>query len=74
MATWLEVTHELARLAGRTDAPIRAVSVDDVKFRAARPKYAALSNAKLLAAGVDMPDWQDALARYVSGRMASHLP
>jgi dTDP-4-dehydrorhamnose reductase len=70
-ATWLDVAHELARLAGRPDARIRAVSVADVKLRASRPTYAALSNAKLRAAGVDMPTWQDAVGRYVAGRLRS---
>ena len=34
-------------------------------LRAARPLYCALSNEKLRAAGIEMPTWQDALARYV---------
>jgi dTDP-4-dehydrorhamnose reductase len=38
----------------------------DVPMRAPRPRYCALSNARLRAAGVDMPSWQDALARYLS--------
>jgi dTDP-4-dehydrorhamnose reductase len=42
------------------------VSVADVKMRAPRPQYAALSNAKLVAAGAAMPAWEDALARYLS--------
>jgi dTDP-4-dehydrorhamnose reductase len=67
-ATWLDVTRELARLAARPDARITAVSVDAVTLRATRPRYAALSNAKLRAAGIDMPTWQDAVARYVSVR------
>jgi dTDP-4-dehydrorhamnose reductase len=33
---------------------------------AARPLYCALSNEKLQRAGVQMPRWQDALARYVA--------
>ena len=32
-------------------------------LRAKRPKYCALSNAKLASLGVTMPDWQDALRR-----------
>jgi dTDP-4-dehydrorhamnose reductase len=38
----------------------------DVKLVAPRPRFAALSNAKLTGAGVAMPTWQDALARYVT--------
>ena len=28
--------------------------------------YCVLSNAKLAAAGVSMPSWQDAISRYVA--------
>jgi dTDP-4-dehydrorhamnose reductase len=35
---------------------------------AARPKFAALANAKLAAEGVVMPSWQHALERYVHAR------
>jgi dTDP-4-dehydrorhamnose reductase len=37
----------------------------DVHLRAERPKFCALSNEKLRRAGIDMPSWQDAVARYV---------
>ncbi len=72
--TWSGVAHELARLAGRTNAPIVEVSVADVALRAPRPKAAALSNAKLAAAGVVMPPWQDALARYVAEQENAEPP
>jgi hypothetical protein len=36
--------------------PTEPVRVADVALRAERPKYCALSNAKLAAAGVPMPD------------------
>jgi dTDP-4-dehydrorhamnose reductase len=65
MATWHDVGRHIATLAGSGDQMLRAVSVNDVKLRASRPKYAALSNAKLKAAGFEMPTWQDALRRYV---------
>jgi dTDP-4-dehydrorhamnose reductase len=42
--------------------------VRDVKLRASRPQFAALSNAKLARAGYAMPSWQDALARYLAAR------
>jgi dTDP-4-dehydrorhamnose reductase len=38
----------------------------DVKLRAIRPQYCALSNAKLASIGIAMPPWQDALARYIA--------
>jgi len=62
--TWVGVARELARLAGRPDAPIREVKMSEARLLAQRPQFAALSNAKLTAAGVVMPTWQDALARY----------
>ncbi len=37
----------------------------DVATPAERPRYCALSNAKLAAAGIEMPTWQEALRRYV---------
>lgn len=63
--TWLGIAEEAARLMKR-NARIVPLSVRDVHLRAARPQYAALSNAKLQAAGISMPSWQDALARYLS--------
>lgn len=62
--TWLEFARELAR---QLDVEPRLVPVrmTDFKMAAARPLYCALSNAKLAAAGVSMPTWQDALTRYL---------
>jgi dTDP-4-dehydrorhamnose reductase len=68
VTTWLGIAEEAARLL-RREASIERVSVDAVKLRARRPKYCALSNEKLRLAGIEMPTWQDALARYI-GRMS----
>lgn len=65
-ATWLEVGQEIVRRLGGSDQSLKAISVNDVQLRAARPQYAALSNAKLAKAGFAMPPWQDAIARYLS--------
>ena len=64
--TWLGLAREAARLL---DLPERfeVVKFADVKLRAARPQYCALSNDKLLAAGATMPTWQEALRVYLSG-------
>lgn len=61
--TWLEFARELAR---QLDVAARLVPVRlaDFPMRAPRPPYCALSNLKLAAAGVAMPTWQDAVARY----------
>jgi dTDP-4-dehydrorhamnose reductase len=62
--TWVELARELARLLG-VEPRLKPTRMADVALRAARPQYCALSNAKLRAAGVELPSWQDALARYV---------
>lgn len=66
-ATWFEVATHLALTLGRSTTLVEGVRVADVTMRAARPQYAALSNAKLRAVGVTMPTWQDAVARHLGG-------
>ena len=65
--TWLELALEAARLLG-VEARIEPVRIADVSLRAARPRYCALSNRKLLDAGVAMPTWQAALSHYLATR------
>ena len=65
-ATWLAVAQEIVKRLGGSETVLKPVSVNDVKLRAERPRFAALSNAKLAMAGFKMPTWQDAIARYVS--------
>jgi dTDP-4-dehydrorhamnose reductase len=65
VTTWLGIAEEAARLL-RREASIDRVSVDAVKLRARRPRYCALSNEKLRLAGIEMPPWQEALARYIA--------
>lgn len=64
--TWLALTQELARLAGVSAAGITPVNMAGLTMRVRRPLHAALANDKLRAAGVHMPTWQEALARYVT--------
>jgi dTDP-4-dehydrorhamnose reductase len=63
-ATWAEVAAEAARILG---LPLRMkpITLDSVTLKAPRPKYCALSNAKLAAAGIRMPAWQDALRQHL---------
>jgi dTDP-4-dehydrorhamnose reductase len=63
--TWLEFAREMARLLG-LEPRLTPVRMADVQLRASRPLFCALSNDKLRSAGIDMPAWQDALARYLS--------
>ena len=64
-ATWLEVGQEIVKSLGASDALLKPISVNDVTLRAARPQFAALSNAKLTKVGYQMPTWQDAIGRYL---------
>jgi dTDP-4-dehydrorhamnose reductase len=67
VTNWLELAEELARLTGRSaTARLEPVPFASVPLKAKRPQYCALSNAKLRAAGVEMPEWRDALRRYLA--------
>ena len=67
MATWLELAGEVARQLGR-EGRLVPISVADVRQKARRPKFCALSNGKLASVGVAMPTWQDGLTRYLTAR------
>ncbi len=61
-ATWEVVAREAARQLGVAPT-LRVMTMGEAKLAAPRPRYCALSNAKLARAGFAMPTWQDALAR-----------
>ena len=63
--TWLEFAQELARCLN-VEPRLTTVKMADVQLRAERPRFCALSNEKLRRAGVDMPTWQDAVARFAA--------
>jgi len=63
--TWSGLVRELARLVDAPDADIVDVPMASAQLLAPRPQFAAMSNAKLAAAGIPMPTWQDALRRYL---------
>jgi len=63
--TWLEIAEEAARLLGRT-VNAKPLTLATAKLVASRPRYCALSPDRLAAAGIVMPSWKDALARYLS--------
>jgi len=68
--TWREFGVELAKLLG-IEPRLTSVKVADVTLKARRPQYCALSNEKLRQAGIEMPTWQDALARYAGEIIAA---
>jgi dTDP-4-dehydrorhamnose reductase len=65
--TWEALAREVARQLGIAPrlVPMR---MSEARLRAPRPLYCALANAKLAAAGVPMPTWQDAIGRYLAAR------
>jgi dTDP-4-dehydrorhamnose reductase len=65
VTTWDVIAKEIATLLDR-DAELIPVKSTEVKLKARRPVYCALSNQKLKEAGIDMPTWREALARYLA--------
>jgi dTDP-4-dehydrorhamnose reductase len=59
-----DIAAEAARLLG-LPLHMKPITLESVALPARRPKYSALSVAKLAAAGIAMPPWQDALARHL---------
>jgi dTDP-4-dehydrorhamnose reductase len=65
--SWHDVAREAAALLG-VEPHLVAITVDQLPMKAPRPRYCALSPAKLLATGFDMPTWRDALQRWLTTR------
>jgi dTDP-4-dehydrorhamnose reductase len=68
-ATWEQVARELARVMA-VEPRLEPTSVDAVTFKAPRPRFCALANDKIAAAGFRMPSWQDAISRWIERRGA----
>jgi dTDP-4-dehydrorhamnose reductase len=66
--SWFEFARELLRIAS-VAASIEPIRAQEWKSPTRRPANSVLENRALAALGIDvMPDWRDALARYVSAR------
>ena len=65
VTTWRELGEFVAETIGADTALLVPVRAAEVSLHAPRPQYCALSNEKLRAAGIRMPDWRDALARHL---------
>lgn len=65
--TWYDLAQEIGRQLGKTP-DLLPVAVAAAGLRAQRPTFCALSNARLANAGIAMPSWQDAIARYLQIR------
>jgi len=67
-ASWYEVAGEVARLLGIATPKLVPVTMDQVRLKAPRPRFCALSVAKLAASGFEMPTWQNGLRRWLAMR------
>ncbi len=65
--TWRGFTAEILRQAG-IDTPVVALRAAELAQTAERPAYSVLDNGKLSAVAGTMPDWRDALARYLAAK------
>lgn len=60
-----ELACETLRLAGLDSVPVEPVSSKDFETKAPRPRNSVLDCSKAARLGVTMPDWHDALARFL---------
>ena len=66
-ATWFEFAREIIRRAG-IEADVTPCATEEYPVRAARPRYSVLDNTKVSAVFGAMPEWQDALDRYLRAK------
>lgn len=67
--TWFDFAREIVRSAGLT-TEVQPVSSAQIARPAPRPAYSVLSATSLLSYGIEMPDWKDALRRYLDERQS----
>lgn len=67
-ATWYEIAEAAARLLGLPPR-LEPITMDGMPLAAPRPRFCALANRKLAAAGFPMPSWDDALRRWLAERV-----
>ena len=65
--TWFDFAREIVSSAG-LHAEVRPVSSAQMARPAPRPAYSVLSATRLHRYGIEMPDWKDALRRYLDER------
>jgi dTDP-4-dehydrorhamnose reductase len=68
-ATWAEIAGEVARLLGAS-LRMNPLTLESAGLAAPRPRFCAMSAAKLAAAGIVMPHWKNALQRHLRGGAA----
>jgi dTDP-4-dehydrorhamnose reductase len=68
--TWFEFAREIVGSAG-LKTEVRPVSSAQMARPAPRPTYSVLSATSLHNYGIEMPEWKDALRRYLAERQSS---
>ncbi len=68
--SWFEFAREIVSEAGLATI-VRPTTSDKFVRPAERPRYSVLSPRSLNRYGITMPDWRDALRRYLAERQAS---
>ncbi len=68
--TWYELAQELLGAAGVIGVTLKPISAEALARPAPRPKYSVLAPRSLDRYGVRMPDWKDAVRRYLGERSA----
>jgi len=65
--SWFEFAQEIVKRA-RIATEVRPVSTQQMPRPAKRPAYSVLSATSLHRYGIEMPEWKDALGRYLEER------
>ena len=63
-ASWKEIA-ERAAASLRIELRMRPLTLETARLRARRPRYCAMSNARLAAAGIRMPAWEETLEEFL---------
>ena len=63
-ATWLEIAQYAAKRL-HVDLQVERITLETTKMKARRPRFCAMSPGRLASIGIVMPDWRDALGRYL---------
>jgi dTDP-4-dehydrorhamnose reductase len=68
--TWYEFATEIVRASG-LPTKVKPVTTAEFQRPAQRPAYSVLSPDSLHAYNIHLPDWKDALRRYLDGTLAA---
>src|SRR5438132_2331441 len=71
--TWLDFTQAIVSAAG-SKTIVHPTTTEKFPRQEKRPKYSVLSASSLGQYGISMPDWQDALWRYLIERSSAGNP